>query len=141
MKQTWENGKKTNFRPNFDLFSPNLGPKIFFGKFYPYYMLDFVASYHCMQFHGKLMIQTRENDKKPHLGPNFGPLGSNPGHQFSFFFNLALSVTRYHSRLLSCTISEKTNDPILRKFSDGWMGRWTDRQTDGREWFHRTLSD
>ena len=45
----------------------------------------------------------------------------------SFFFkNLALLVTRYHGQLLSCTISEETNDPILRKVSD----EQTDRQTD-----------
>ena len=61
-----------------------------------------------------------------------------------FFKNLASSVTRYHAQLSSCTISEKTSDPILRKFSDRWMdgrtdgwmdgqvGRWTDGQTDGK---------
>ena len=43
-----------------------------------------------------------------------------------FFKNLASSVTRYHGQLSSCTISEKTNDPILRKLSDGR----TDGQTD-----------
>ena len=43
--------------------------------------------------------------------------------------NLASSVTRYHGQLSSCTIPEKTNDPILRKFSDR------------RERFHGTLSD
>ena len=32
-----------------------------------------------------------------------------------FFKNLALSVTRYHVQLSSCTTSEKTDDPILRK--------------------------
>ena len=42
-----------------------------------------------------------------------------------FFQNLALSVTRY-GQVSSCTISEKINDLILRKFSDGQ----TDRQTD-----------
>ena len=34
---------------------------------------------------------------------------------FIFFKNLTSSVTRYHVQLSSCTISEKTNDPILRK--------------------------
>ena len=49
---------------------------------------------------------------------------------FLFFFkNLAPSVTRCHGQLSSCTISEKNNDPILRKRSDGR----TDRQTDGQE--------
>ena len=31
------------------------------------------ASYHCMQFQGKLMNQTRENDLKSSLEPDFGP--------------------------------------------------------------------
>ena len=46
---------------------------------------------------------------------------------FFFFFplkNLALSVTRYHAQLSSCTISEKNNDPILRKLSDGQTDKW-----------------
>ena len=42
-----------------------------------------------------------------------------------FFKNLALSGTRYHGQLSSCTMSEKTNDPILRKLNYGW--------TDGRK--------
>ena len=45
-----------------------------------------------------------------------------------FFKNLASLVTRYHGQLSSCT-TEKTNDPILRKLSDG------------RDWFHRTRSN
>ena len=51
---------------------------------------------------------------------------------FFFFRNLAWSVTRYHVQLSPCTISEKTNTPILRKLSDG--------RTDVWEWFHRVLS-
>ena len=47
-----------------------------------------------------------------------------------FFKNLSLSVTRYHGQLSLCTISEKTNDPILRKLSDGRTYRRTDRPTD-----------
>ena len=42
----------------------------------------------------------------------------------------ASSVTRYHGQLSSCTISEKTNDLILRKFSDGRTDGQTDRQKD-----------
>ena len=53
-------------------------------------MFDIVASCHRMQLQGKLMMK-----------------------------NLAWSVTRYHGQLSSCTISEKNNDPILRKFSVG----------------------
>ena len=43
---------------------------------------------------------------------------------------MALSVIRYHGLLSSCTVSEKTNDPSLRKRSDGR----TDGLTDGREY-------
>ena len=43
---------------------------------------------------------------------------------------MALSVTGYHRQLSSCTISEKADDPILRKFSDGRTDRWTDRQKE-----------
>ena len=37
-------------------------------------MLDIVASYHCMQFQGKLMKQTWENRKKSSFGTDFDPL-------------------------------------------------------------------
>ena len=67
MYQTWKNDKKPNFGPNFDQFGPNLGPQIFFRGFYLYQMLDIIANYHCMQFQGKLMNQTWENDKKPSI--------------------------------------------------------------------------
>ena len=48
MNQTWENRKKPSFGIDFGPFGQNLGPKIFFYEFYLYYMLDIVASYHCM---------------------------------------------------------------------------------------------
>ena len=48
--------------------------------------------------------------------PKFGP------PRF-FVKNLAPSVTGYHGQLPSCTITEKTNDPILRKLE----------KTDGRK--------
>ena len=48
--------------------------------------------------------------------------------QLFFFKNLASSVTRSHGQL-SCTISEKTNDLILRKISDGLLDGQTDGQT------------
>ena len=57
------------------------------------------------------MIQTQENVKKPHFGPDLGPLGPNSDRQF-FFKNLGSPVTRYHGQLSSCII-EKTNDTIL----------------------------
>ena len=33
MNQTWENGKKPNFGPNFGLFGSNLGPQDYFVGF------------------------------------------------------------------------------------------------------------
>ena len=83
-------------------------------------MLDIVANYHCRQFQGTLKIQTEENGEKPHLGPNLGTLSPNSGCQNFFPKILLRPVTRYHGQL-SCTTSGKTNDPILRKFSNRWV--------------------
>ena len=47
-------------------------------------MLDIVASYHRMQFQGKLMIETQENVEKPHFGPDLGPWGPNSDRKFFF---------------------------------------------------------
>ena len=44
-------------------------------------MLDIVASYRHLQFHGKLMTQTQENGEKPHFGPNLGLFGPNAGRK------------------------------------------------------------
>ena len=90
-------------------------------------MLDIVASYQRMQFPGNLMIETLENGEKPHFGPDLGPLGPNSCREF-FFLNLASSFTRYHGQLSSCTTSEKTNHPILRKLSDRRNYRETERK-------------
>ena len=56
------------------------------------------------------MNQASEKGKRTECWPKFGPLEL-------FFKNLAQSVTRYHGHI-SCTKSEKINDPILRKLSD-----------------------
>ena len=81
-----------------------------------------------MQFQGKRMIQTHENGEKFHFGPDLGQLAPNLGRPFFF-----LSVSRCHGQLSSCAISGKTNDPILRKFSDGR----TERQTDESDFIGR----
>ena len=47
--------------------------------------LDIAASYHCMQFQGKLTNQTRENGKKPSFRTNFAPFGPNFPPSPSFF--------------------------------------------------------
>ena len=55
-------------------------------------MFEIVASYHRMQFLGKLMIKTQENDEKPHFGPELGPLGPNSGRQFFFQLRQSLDI-------------------------------------------------
>ena len=45
-------------------------------------MLGIVLVYHRIQFQGILMIQTQENGKKPHFGPDLGSLDPNLGHHF-----------------------------------------------------------
>ena len=67
--------------------------------------------------------------KKPNFGSDFGPFGPHSGHQFFFFSKIWLRQ--------SLDIRKK-NDPILRKLSDGDGQK--NGQTDGREWFHKTLS-
>ena len=86
-------------------------------------MLEIVGSYHCMQFQGKLMIQTQENGKKPDFRPDIGLLGPNSGREM-FFKYLASSVTRYHGQLSSCTIPEKTNNRWTDRPTDRWTDRW-----------------
>ena len=65
-------------------------------------MLVIVASCHCIQFQGKLMIliQTQENDEKSHFGP--GPkFGSQKKKNFFFSSKIWLrqsldTMVRYH---------------------------------------------
>ena len=61
---------------------------LFFGwegeGVYLYQMLDIVASYRCMQFQGKRIIQTQDIREKPHFVHNFGTLRPTLGRQFSF---------------------------------------------------------
>ena len=81
-----------------------------------------------MQFQEKLMKQTWGNGKKPTFRPEFWLFWPKIGLPIFFPRNLTPSLTRYYGQLSSCTILEKTNDPILIKLSDGW----TDRQTEGQ---------
>ena len=67
----------------FWLLSPKFGPQ-FLWYILPPLDLDFDASYHCMHFQGKLMIQIQEIGEKPHLGSNLGRLGPNSGQQIFF---------------------------------------------------------
>ena len=67
--------------------------------------------------------------KKTQFWSQFGPIWPKFGPTSFFIKNLASSVTRCYGQLSSCTISEKTNDSILRKLSDGRTDGQTDRRT------------
>ena len=58
------------------------------------------------------------NGKKLSFGSDFRTFGPNFDLK-GFSKNLALSACRYHNQLSSRTISEKSNDQILRKRRDG----------------------
>ena len=82
MNQTWENGKKKPKKKTHThtIWGPILPhtwvPQKFFLEFY-LYLLDIAASYHDMQFKGKLMNQPWEIGKKSNFRPNFGLLDPN----------------------------------------------------------------
>ena len=81
-------------------------PTFPFGRFYLYYFLDIVPSYHPMQFKGKLMKQIGQNDKKPNFRSNFGPFGSNLGLQtFSAGFTSTSSYTLFQAIIL-CNLKQ-----------------------------------
>ena len=52
-----------------------------------------------------------------------------------FFKNLALSISIHHTSYHHVQYQKKTNNPILKKFSDGRTDGQTDEHTDGRKYF------
>ena len=48
---------------------------------------------------------------------------------FFFFLNLAAFFIRCNCQLSSCMISGRTNNPILKKLTDGQIDEQTDNQT------------
>ena len=69
-------------------------------------MLDIVASYHCLQFQGKLMSETWENDKKNLvLGLNLGPKIF--FHEFYLYYMLDI-VASYHCMQLQGKLMSQT---------------------------------
>ena len=106
MSQTWKNGEKTKFRPDF-------GPKFLWVSL----SLDDIHCYKPSSY--AISIKTNEpNLRKWHktgFGPEFGLFGSNspPPPQF-FFQSLDITVSYHHVQH-----QKKNNDPILRKRTDG----------------------
>ena len=78
-------------------------------------MLEIVGSYYCMQLQGKVIKQTQKMAKNLVTGSILVDLVQIRANLFFLFKNMAPSVTRYYGQLSSCTISAKTNYPILKK--------------------------
>ena len=58
-------------------------------------MLYIAASYHYMQFQGKLINQTLENGKKTSFRPDFGPFGPNFFCGFYLYYMLDIFASYY----------------------------------------------
>ena len=113
MNETWKNDKKSSFRSDFGLFGADLGPKRIFYGFHLCKMLDITASYHCMQFQGKLMNQTWDYDKK---WAQFWTLWHKFGSRKVFSWILSLLDVRHCCKLLLYATSRKTNESNLTKW-------------------------
>ena len=102
-------------------------PTFPFGRFYLYYFLDIVPSYHPMQFKGKLMKQIGQNDKKPNFRPNFGRLWPDSNCQFFLFFFFFFSKIWLSQSLdkVSYHLVQYQKKIMIQSWE--W---WADKQTD-----------
>ena len=91
-------------------------------------------------FREKLMATFLKKSKKPILGPcgHFGLFLSKFRQKWISLEN-RLSQFLNSNYLPSCQKSEKTNRPFLRKMMNWRMNGQTDRMTDRKPWFCRTL--
>ena len=77
------------------------------------------------------MIQTQANGEKPYSGPDLGPLNPNLSHHFFSWKIWLCQSLDIMIRYQNVKYEKKTNDSILRTFSNGWTdAQTTDRQTD-----------
>ena len=89
------------------------------------YTLPLLDVRHCYKLSLYVMSRKKQDPKsrkwwKTLFWAWFSTVGPEFGSPKLFFSKiLASSVTKYHSQL-SCAMPGKTNDPILRTFSDGW---------------------
>ena len=127
MNQTWEHGKEPNRGLNLARLTQIWAPIFFSCLVRHYNKLSFYA------IPRKAYDPNSRKQKKISFWARFRPAGSIFEPPTFSFKNLVSSVTRYYDEISSCTISDKTNDPILRKFSD----LPTDRQTDEFDFIER----
>ena len=120
MNQTWENGKKTNFRSNFGSFDWIVS------------LLDFrnCCKLSLRAISRKTNSLTSKNGEKNHVGHDLGQLGGHENFYSKMWLRQSLDImVSYHY----VQYQKKTNDPILRKLSDGQTYEQTDGRTDGRK--------
>ena len=96
-------------------------------------MLDIVASYHCMQFQGKLINQTWENNKKPSFGPDLSYLVQ---IRAAIFFS-KLWLCQSLDVMVSYHHVQYQKKLILTKTSDGWTDGQTEAQTEESDFIGR----
>ena len=133
MKQTWRNDKRPNFRTHFVPFGQDLGSPIFFfvGFTSIRYLLYNVVIYHCLQFQGKLVNQTWENDKKPNFRSNFGLyfdhqiLFSKISLRQSLDIMVSYHHVQYQKKLIIQSWENLMTDGQTDKRTDGQMDRQT----------------
>ena len=132
IKQTWENGKKKPVSgPTLALLAQIWAQKNFL------WILPVLDVRHCckLSLHAISSKNNKPNlrkwGKKPSFGPNFGP---NLVHEIFFSKNtVSYHLVQYHKKLMIQSWKKLVKDGQINKGTDGW--------TEGREWFHRTLSD
>ena len=120
---------KNNFGTNFGPFGQKLPPPL--PQFFVW-ILPLLDVRHCCKL-SRYAVSKKTNE--PHLRkwPKtsfwdwFRPVGLKFGQRVYFFFKYLVSSDTRNYGQLSCTISEKTNDPILRKLSDGRTGGRTNQ--------------
>ena len=123
--------------PDFGLCWPQFGLQIFF----PYVLLD-VINYFKQSLYAisrKINAQNLRKFKKISFRPNFGQLGPNSTHYFFFFQNIWLCQSL--DIMVRCHHVQYQKNPTIEFWENLETDRRTDKQTDGRDWFYRTLSN
>ena len=133
INQTCENGKKPSFGHDFGPFGPKFDPQKFFLWFLP--LLDIIYCYKL-----SLYVMSRktneQNLRKAKMPKNLVSdpiLVQNVAAKFLFskiwlLQSLDIMVSYHHVQ-------------YQKKLIQSWQNLVPEGQTDGRQWFHRTLSD
>ena len=116
MDQLLENSKKTYFWSILGSNWSKLALQIFFRKIGLLYIWGTIVTHLCTKNQKKLMNQSRENSKKPYFWSILGPNWAKVAPQFFSNKNQILLNLNCYSYAALYKKSEKTNEPISRKF-------------------------